>query len=297
MTTEIVIVTPCLNAADTIDQTIQSVVSQAGRFRLRYHVQDGGSSDGTWERVLWWKERLAQDDWPSACEAVHFSCHQARDAGLYDALVSAFRALAPGDDDFLGWINADDIFLPGTFALVAAADRQFPRNLVRWIGGGVSVLREDVIVAAHDRELPTTVIRAGLCDHEHWHFVQQEGTFFRQSLWAEVDPQTHIRPMKLAGDWNLWRRMAHHADLVQTGRALAAFRVRDGQLSAQNLGGYMAEMDAIVTPDTREQAFAELVAGPAPTRLRLESRFASDALTLVEERVDARLYTRKFFFQ
>ena len=33
MSIDIVIVTPCLNAVETIDQTIQSVVSQAGRFR------------------------------------------------------------------------------------------------------------------------------------------------------------------------------------------------------------------------------------------------------------------------
>ena len=36
------IVTPCLNAERFIDETIFSVVSQAGPFRIRYHIQDGG---------------------------------------------------------------------------------------------------------------------------------------------------------------------------------------------------------------------------------------------------------------
>jgi glycosyltransferase involved in cell wall biosynthesis len=35
------VVTPCLNAAATIDRTIQSIVTQAGRFHLHYHIQDG----------------------------------------------------------------------------------------------------------------------------------------------------------------------------------------------------------------------------------------------------------------
>ena len=293
MSTEIVIVTPCLNAASTIDQTIQSVLSQAGRFRIRYHVQDGGSTDGTWARVLWWQEALARGDWPVACDGVGFSCHQGPDNGLYDALVTALGAVAPTPDAFLSWINADDIFLPGSLALIAAADQQFPTEAIQWIGGGAAVLRHDVIVAAHDRELPTAVIREGLCDHDHWHFVQQEGTFFRARLWDAVDPDTHIRPMTYAGDWNLWRRFAQRAELVQTGRALAAFRIRDGQLSIENEAKYRAEMDRIVSPAQRDAAFRDLVAGPPPTRLRLESRFASDALTLIEERVDARLYTNR----
>ena len=292
MTTDIVIVTPCLNAVTTIDQTIQSVLSQAGRFRVQYHVQDGGSTDGTWERVLWWQETLARGGWPDVCAGVRFSCHRAPDKGLYDAIVSAYAALDPDDSAFLSWINADDILFPGSFALVAAADRQFPRDMLRWVGGGAAVLRDDIVVATHDRELPTSVIRAGLCDHEHWHFVQQEGTFFRAELWKVIDPATHIRPMKLAGDWNLWRLFAHHAELIQTGRALAAFRIRDGQLSALNEPAYRAEIDSIVSPENRGKAFEALAAGEMPTRLRLEGRFASDALTLIEERVDPRLYTR-----
>ena len=292
MQTELFITTPCLNAVRTIDQTIQSVVSQAGPVRLRYHVQDGGSSDGTWERILWWQDMLAGGGWPLACSDLQFTCHQAPDGGLYDAIVSGFAALEPGENAFLAWINADDIYLPGSFAFIAAADRQFPPEAMVWIGGSVSVIREDVVVASHDRELPTAVIRAGLCDHAHWHFVQQEGSFFRGWLWDRVVPHETIRPMKLAGDWNLWRLMAGYAELVQAGRPLASFRVRPDQLSATQAEAYRAEINAILPEALRRQAFEEIASGPAPTRLRLESRFAARALTLVEEAVDGRHYTR-----
>ena len=41
------VVTPCLNAAATIGGTLLSVVTRTGDIRLRYHVQDTGSTDGT----------------------------------------------------------------------------------------------------------------------------------------------------------------------------------------------------------------------------------------------------------
>jgi len=43
------IVTPVLNGEKFLDQSILSVVSQAGPFTIRYHVQDGGSKDRTLE--------------------------------------------------------------------------------------------------------------------------------------------------------------------------------------------------------------------------------------------------------
>jgi glycosyltransferase involved in cell wall biosynthesis len=46
------IVTPCRNAAAFIDETIFSVISRAGPFTIRYHVQDGGSTDAMeWKLV------------------------------------------------------------------------------------------------------------------------------------------------------------------------------------------------------------------------------------------------------
>ena len=54
------VLTPCLNAAAYIDDTILSVAAQAGNFSLRYHVQDGGSSDDTVSRLEAWSRQLAR---------------------------------------------------------------------------------------------------------------------------------------------------------------------------------------------------------------------------------------------
>src|SRR5437868_4002347 len=43
----VLVVTPSLNAERYIEQTILSVAQQRGDFEIRYHVQDGGSTDAT----------------------------------------------------------------------------------------------------------------------------------------------------------------------------------------------------------------------------------------------------------
>ena len=47
LSSDFVIVTPVKNGGAFVDEAIFSVVSQSGPFTIRYHVQDGGSTDGT----------------------------------------------------------------------------------------------------------------------------------------------------------------------------------------------------------------------------------------------------------
>ena len=54
----IAIVTVCLNQAETVEDAIGSVLDQDYP-RLQYAVMDGGSRDGTIERVAPFADRLA----------------------------------------------------------------------------------------------------------------------------------------------------------------------------------------------------------------------------------------------
>ncbi len=56
-----------------IDRTILSVITQVGDFRLRYHVQDGGSTDGNWERVQWWQDQVNTGRFPIQCAGITFT--------------------------------------------------------------------------------------------------------------------------------------------------------------------------------------------------------------------------------
>lgn len=282
------VVTPCRNALQTIDRTIMSVVNQAGDMNIRYHVQDGKSTDGTVARLSEWKERLRSGSVPLQCQGIRFSYASEPDSGMYDALVKGFAAMNPGADSFMTWINADDILMPGAFALAASLARQFTRNQLSWFGGGACIIRNDMVSVSFDRPIPTLALRHGICDGAHWDFLQQEGTFFRSWLWSAVNPAKALANMRLAGDWNIWRLMAAEASYAQVTFPLGAFRVSEGQLSASQRDGYLAEINAVVSEDARRAAFDEYSAAAPPVRWRIKAKSWRDsAHVIVEEAIDA----------
>lgn len=237
------IVTPCLNAAQFIDETIFSVLSQAGRFRIRYHIQDGGSKDGTLEKLDRWRQ-LLEAGLPSLCEQIEFTYASKKDDGLYDAVNSGFEAC--GDGDALSWINADDRFQPGAFITVAAILQKYSN--AHWLTGSTSVITETGFDKGYmgRRLYPRKAIQAGIYDERVFPmtFIQQEGTFWRRELWQKAGGAKGN--LRLAGDYDLWRRFANHAELIVVDRALGSFRMREGRLS-QNRKAYYAEIDRLLS--------------------------------------------------
>ena len=91
---KISIVTVSYNAAETIEQTISSVVNQAYE-NIEYIIIDGGSTDGTVDIIRKYEDRIAY--WVSE-----------PDKGIYDAMNKGIDA-ATGD--YIYFLGADDILL------------------------------------------------------------------------------------------------------------------------------------------------------------------------------------------
>lgn len=89
------IITVCLNSEKTIEQTMNSVLSQKYD-DLEYLIIDGASTDGTMEIVEKYREQLS-------------AVISEPDEGLYDAMNKGI-ALATGD--IIGIINSDDWYEP-----------------------------------------------------------------------------------------------------------------------------------------------------------------------------------------
>src|SRR5689334_12820578 len=136
-----VIVTPSLNSARFISQTVESVVSQTGRFRIRYHVQDGGSRDDTVSELQLWSERLSSTLFRPNCYGVEFSYDTATDRGMYGAIHSGFDRCGINATAYLTWINSDDILMPGALACIAKLFREFPD--IQLMGGTPCQIDED----------------------------------------------------------------------------------------------------------------------------------------------------------
>ncbi|CAK7051983.1 MAG: hypothetical protein DELT_01084 [Desulfovibrio sp.] len=243
------IVTPCFNAAATITGTIASVIGQQGIGFLRYHVQDGASTDGTQKILEHFAALIAAE--PENYSHVTFTWASEKDAGMYDAINKGVSALDIPADALMGWLNADDIVCEGALENVHAAAKSLKD--VDWFGGVPLITDMQGRVLGRGRadfSYPRQLIAQGACDGLHWRNLQQEGTFWRKRLWdaaGGLDPQ-----YRLAGDWDLWRRMAKHADYVQLPEPIAAFRKRAGQLSEGS--AYNEEVERMLPLQKRRKA-------------------------------------------
>jgi glycosyltransferase involved in cell wall biosynthesis len=99
VTTKISIVTPSFNSAKFIEDCIQSVLNQ-NYPNFEHIIIDGGSTDGTIDILT---------------KYPHLNWISENDKGQSDALNKGFK-MASGD--LIGWLNADDYYINGTFKLV-----------------------------------------------------------------------------------------------------------------------------------------------------------------------------------
>jgi glycosyltransferase involved in cell wall biosynthesis len=107
-TPRISIVTPCLEMGAFIEDAIRSVQSQ-GYPNFEHIIIDAGSRDQTL-KIL---EHYPHLRWVSE-----------KDRGQSDGLNKGFR-IATGD--IVGWLNADEYYLPGAFRAIAQAAEANPR--------------------------------------------------------------------------------------------------------------------------------------------------------------------------
>ncbi|KHK02923.1 glycosyltransferase [Desulfovibrio sp. TomC] len=220
------LVTPCHNDRAFIEHTISSVVSQKGHFYLHYHVEDGGSTDGTPDLLRQWEQDIASGASPIRCAGIAFSWDSAPDVGRYDALNHVLARQA-ADEDFVGWLAADAFLIPGALAAVAEVAALCPN--VEWVLGQGLFIRENGEVEQYDPETryPREVAAAGLCDGQLWQSIPQAGTFWRAALWRRAggfDPR-----LADAAAWDLWRRFADAAVPFQILAPLGACLQREGR--------------------------------------------------------------------
>jgi glycosyltransferase involved in cell wall biosynthesis len=207
---KISVITPCLNAAATIDATIESVRSQ--RYpHVQHIVIDGGSTDGTLERIRTHPEiQLVSEP----------------DEGLSDALNKGLR-LAVGD--LIGWLNADDVYLEG--ALDAVAEAHLANPELAWVTGHCRIIGND---AEEIRPIVTRYKSALLRRYRYWtlltqNYVSAPATFLTKDCLSAIG-QARI-DQRFAMDYDLWLRAGRVSRPAIVDREIAGFRMVEGTLS------------------------------------------------------------------
>ena len=187
----------------------------SGRILLDYIVVDGGSTDGSVERLI---------EYTKGRQDVRIVSE--RDMGMYDALAKGFR-LAVGD--ITCYLNAGDLWTPWCLDTVTAIFDTFAE--VSWITGYDGYYNSDGAMIAtrwpprYTRRLITRGVYGPLLPA-----IQQETTFWRSSLVDLLDFK-QLASYRLAGDAYLWRTFAKTTRLMMVRAVLGGFRYHGGHLS------------------------------------------------------------------
>jgi glycosyltransferase involved in cell wall biosynthesis len=226
------IVTPSHNRLRFFRETITSVVTQRGGFRLQYVVADGGSGPSVIDFLKEQENLIPRITEAHGLDPVAFRWFSGPDRGMYDAIT---RGFALGDGEIMAWINSDDFYLPGAFQAVAEIFQTFPN--IDWISG-IPAICNATNTVVHIRDVFSHYNQRSIALGYHhrrnkrfgYDWIQQDCVFWRRRLWLAAGgfgPD----PGRFAGDYFLWQRFARHAPLVKVQAVLSAFRKHGDQIT------------------------------------------------------------------
>ena len=241
------VLTPCLNAARYIDDTVLSVISQIGSFSVHYHVQDGGSSDGTVDKLEQWSDIITSGSCQLLHKNIRFSYSSMPDSGIYDAINSGFnnKRIHNSNNIMMTWINAGDRLEQGALQTVATLRSTHPG--IPWLSGGFAQINDaGSVIASMSGGTPVSqvAITAGLYEGRLLGFLQQEGIFWTSGLWNKSGGAIN-RTLNLAGDFDLWRQFSKHSPCYKVNTITGYFRRHPNGLSS-NIELYNKEIDTLL---------------------------------------------------
>ena len=198
----VTIVTPSFNQAQYLRNSIESVLGQDYP-HIEYVVVDGGSTDGSLDVLESYGDRVTWISGP--------------DGGQADALNKGFERT---EGAIVGWLNADDAYVPGAVTKVVRAFEAHPHVGLVYGQGSIIDAKGDLVGPFSEIE-PFSLWRLlhGL------DYILQPAAFFRRGPAATVGwLDEHL---EFALDWDLWLKLATSADVLYLREPLALARVHD----------------------------------------------------------------------
>ena len=217
------IVTPSLNQGQFIEDTIQSVLGQ-NYPNLEYVILDGGSSDNSIDIIRKYQDQLTYWD-------------TRKDNGQAEAINRGF-SIAQGE--IYGWLNSDDMYLPGTL-LYVASQFQSLRSCFEGIFFGNSVQLNET----ENRVWGSQVhLHHASSDIELFDYVIQPSSFWTKSIWEKVGPLSV--EMKYAFDWDWFiRAKRSHVGFEASKRYLSINRIHPLHKTATGGGDRLTEIENV----------------------------------------------------
>lgn len=197
------IVTPSLNCGAFIEDTLRSV-EQQDYPHVEHIVLDSGSTDET-----------------LAILARHPSVRVVKPAphGLSEKVNHGF-SIATGE--IVGWMNADDLYLPGAISKAVDALKRNPEAALAY--SNFLEIDEDGVEIRKRRSKQASWQEMLSCA-----YVPIESAFIRREALERVGPLDMRYP--LVQDWDLSLRISKQFPILHVDDWWSAFRVRQGQRS------------------------------------------------------------------
>ena len=163
------VITPSFNQCEFLRQTLASVLGQQGEFQLEHLVIDGQSTDGSVDLLKSITDPRVQ--WTSE-----------PDSGQSDAIN---RGLRQASGDIIGWLNSDDLYLPGALAEIVAA---FSNPAVQWVIGRYQIIDEagKPIRSAIARYKQQSLDRYSYSKLLRENFIAQPAVFWRREFGNQI---------------------------------------------------------------------------------------------------------------
>ena len=199
------IITPSFNQGNFIEQTILSVLSQDYP-NLEYLVADGGSSDATLDVLAKYSGKVT---WISEA-----------DEGQTDAINKGLRR-ATGS--VVGYLNADDLLLPGTLKRVGEVFINHPQTC--WVTGKCRIVDEE----NNEIRRPITVYKNTLLGLHSFslllmtNYISQPATFWRKDASESIGYLDEN--LRYVMDYEYWLRLYSKSPPVFIPEYLAAFKI------------------------------------------------------------------------
>lgn len=215
------VVMPLYNKRDYIEAAIRSVLAQDGLNELI--VVDDGSTDGGGERV----ETLARGD-------ARIRLLRQPNAGVSAARNRGVRASVA---DYVAFLDADDLYLPGFLGKIAALAARYPEAAL--LGTAYGRFSGDAAraLATNDHGRQIDEDRLVQAFFEEW---SRGSFFFTSSVCVRRQALLDLGTLfpegeRLGEDQDVWFRLAERYPVAYSARVLALYRVDvAGSLTASN---------------------------------------------------------------
>jgi len=202
---KISVITPSYNQVNFLKETISSIKNQEVNTQVEHIIVDGGSTDGS---VGYLESLSNRVKWVSE-----------PDRGQADAVNKGIR-MATGE--IIGWLNSDDLYLPGALQAVTDYFRDHPEY--RWVYGRCRIIdcngkeRWNWITRYKNARLKKFTFEKLLREN----FISQPAVFFRKDLFEEAG-LLNI-DLHYAMDYDLWLRFSRISPAGVINKNLASFR-------------------------------------------------------------------------